>query len=320
MHKFFNDRLIDAQSNNWVDLYIPKGLRPYFKLSRLDRPIGSWLLIIPCWWGVFLSTNVDPILLSGNSLYILITCYIGGLLMRGAGCTWNDITDAGLDAKVLRTKNRPIPAGHVSKTQAFLWLILQCSLALGILVTFNRLAIVLGFISLITVVIYPFAKRFTYWPQFFLGISFNWGILLAYAANSGTLDYFCIGLYISAIAWTIFYDTIYSFQDLEDDKEVGIKYTGILFEANPKRYLSIFIAAIIITAGPVFYFLSNGDLIQIFILTSGIFFFSLHLIIQLSKLDIKNPKDCLETFKSNRTAGLILTGFMIFATLTKLFN
>ena len=320
MHKFFNDRLIDAQSNNWVDLYVPRGLRPYFKLSRLDRPIGSWLLIIPCWWGVFLSTNVDPILLSGNSLYILITCYIGGLLMRGAGCTWNDITDAGLDAKVLRTKNRPIPAGHVSKTQAFLWLILQCSLALGILVTFNRLAIVLGFISLITVVIYPFAKRFTYWPQFFLGISFNWGILLAYAANSGTLDYFCIGLYISAIAWTIFYDTIYSFQDLEDDKEAGIKSTGILFEANPKRYLSIFIAAIIITAGPVFYFLSNGDLIQIFILTSGIFFFSLHLIIQLSKLDIKNPKDCLETFKSNRTAGLILTGFMIFATLTKLFN
>jgi 4-hydroxybenzoate polyprenyltransferase len=320
MHKFFNDRLIDAQSNNWVDLYVPRGLRPYFKLSRLDRPIGSWLLIIPCWWGVFLSTNVDPILLSGNSLYILITCYIGGLLMRGAGCTWNDITDAGLDAKVLRTKNRPIPAGHVSKTQAFLWLILQCSLALGILVTFNRLAIVLGFISLITVVIYPFAKRFTYWPQFFLGISFNWGILLAYAANSGTLDYFCIGLYISAIAWTIFYDTIYSFQDLEDDKEVGIKSTGILFEANPKRYLSIFIAAIIITAGPVFYFLSNGDLIQIFILTSGIFFFSLHLIIQLSKLDIKNPEDCLETFKSNRTAGLILTGFMIFATLTKLFN
>ena len=320
MHKFFNDRLIDAQSNNWVDLYVPRGLRPYFKLSRLDRPIGSWLLIIPCWWGVFLSTNVDPILLSGNSLYILIACYIGGLLMRGAGCTWNDITDAGLDAKVLRTKNRPIPAGHVSKTQAFLWLILQCSLALGILVTFNRLAIVLGFISLITVVIYPFAKRFTYWPQFFLGISFNWGILLAYAANSGTLDYFCIGLYISAIAWTIFYDTIYSFQDLEDDKEVGIKSTGILFEANPKRYLSIFIAAIIITAGPVFYFLSNGDLIQIFILTSGIFFFSLHLIIQLSKLDIKNPEDCLETFKSNRTAGLILTGFMIFATITKLFN
>jgi len=320
MHKFFNDKLIDAQSNNWVDLYVPRGIRPYFKLSRLDRPIGSWLLIIPCWWGVFLSTNVDPILLSGNSLYILITCYIGGLLMRGAGCTWNDITDAGLDAKVLRTKNRPIPAGHVSKTQAFLWLILQCSLALGILVTFNRLAIMLGFISLITVVIYPFAKRFTYWPQFFLGISFNWGILLAYAANSGTLDYFCIGLYISAIAWTIFYDTIYSFQDLEDDKEVGIKSTGILFEANPKRYLSIFIAAIIITAGPVFYFLSNGDLIQIFILTSGIFFFSLHLIIQLSKLDIKNPEDCLETFKSNRTAGLILTGFMIFATLTKLFN
>ena len=318
MHKFFNDSLIDAQSNNWVDLYIPKGLRPYFKLSRLDRPIGSWLLIIPCWWGVFLSTNVNPMLLSGNSLYILIACYIGGLLMRGAGCTWNDITDAKLDAKVFRTKNRPIPAGQVSKSQAFLWLVLQCSLALLILVTFNRLAIILGFLSIVTVIIYPFAKRFTYWPQFFLGISFNWGILLAYAANGGTLDYFSVGLYLSAIAWTIFYDTIYSFQDIEDDKEVGIKSTGILFETNPKRYLAIFIVIIILIAGPTFYFLSNGDRFQIFVLTTGVFFFCLHLTFQLLKLDYRNPKNCLATFKSNRTAGLILTGFMIVATLTKL--
>ncbi len=318
MHKFFNDKLIDAESNNWVDLYIPRGLRPYFKLSRLDRPIGSWLLIIPCWWGVFLSTNVDPMLLSSNSLYILIACFMGGLLMRGAGCTWNDITDAKLDAKVLRTKNRPIPAGHVSKYQAFLWLVMQCSLALGILMTFNRLAIILGFLSLITVVIYPFTKRFTYWPQFFLGISFNWGILLAYAANSGKIDFFCIGLYVSAIAWTIFYDTIYSFQDIEDDKEVGIKSTGILFAEKPK-YLSIFIAIIIMLAGSVFYSLSDGDFVQIYILISGIFFFSLHLTFQLSKLDTRNPKECLDTFKSNRTAGLILTGFMILATLTKLF-
>ena len=320
MHKFFNDKLIDAQSNNWVDLYVPKGIRPFFKLSRLDRPIGSWLLIIPCWWGVFLSTNVDPNLLNTNSLYILVACYIGGLLMRGAGCTWNDITDAKLDAKVIRTKNRPIPAGNVSKSQAFLWLILQCFLAFGILVTFNRLAIILGFLSLITVVIYPFAKRFTYWPQFFLGLSFNWGILLAYAANSGTLDYFCVGLYISAIAWTIFYDTIYSFQDLDDDKDVGIRSTGILFEANPKQYLSMFIAFIITTTGTVFYFLSNGDLIQIFILMSGIFFFSLHLTFQLLKLDIRNRESCLETFKSNRTAGLILTVFMMLATLIKFFS
>ncbi len=319
MHKFFNDKLIDAQSNNWVDLYVPKGVRPFFKLSRLDRPIGSWLLIIPCWWGVFLSTNVDPNLLNGNSLYILVACYIGGLLMRGAGCTWNDITDAKLDAKVLRTKNRPIPAGNVSKSHAFLWLILQCCLAFGILVTFNRLAIILGFLSLITIVIYPFAKRFTYWPQFFLGLSFNWGILLAYAANSGTLDYFCVGLYISAIAWTIFYDTIYSFQDLDDDKEVGIRSTGILFEANPKKYLTIFIVFIILTVGPIFYFLSNDDPIQIFILASGIFFFSLHLTFQILKLDIRNREGCLETFKSNRTAGLILTVFMILATLTKFF-
>jgi len=238
--------------------------------------------------------------------------------MRGAGCTWNDITDAKLDAKVLRTSNRPIPAGHVSKSQAFLWLILQCSLALAILMTFNRLAIILGFLSVITVIVYPFAKRFTYWPQFFLGVSFNWGILLAYAANSGTLDYFCFGFYISAIVWTIFYDTIYSFQDIEDDKKVGIKSTGILFEANPKKYLSIFIGLIIVTVGPVFYFLSNGDFIQIFVLTSGILLFSLHLTFQLLKLDHRNPANCLDTFKSNRTAGLLLTGFLILATFIKI--
>ena len=184
--------------------------------------------------------------------------------------------------------------------------------------TFNRLAIILGLLSIVTVIIHPFAKRFTYWPQFFLGISFNWGILLAYAANGGALDYFSVGLYLSAIAWTIFYDTIYSFQDIEDDKEVGIKSTGILLETNPKRYLAIFIVIIILIPGPTFYFLSSGDRFQIFVLTTGVFFFCLHLTFQLLKLDNKNPKNCLATFKSNRTAGLILTGFMIVATLTKL--
>jgi len=185
-------------------------------------------------------------------------------------------------------------------------------------VTFNRLAIILGFLSIVTVIIYPFAKRFTYWPQFFLGISFNWGILLAYAANGGALDYFSFGLYLSAIAWTIFYDTIYSFQDIEDDKEVGIKSTGILFETNPKRYLAIFIVIIILIAGPTFYFLSNGDLIQISILACGIVLFSSHLTFQLLKLDHRSPVNCLNTFKSNRTAGLMLTGFLILASLIKI--
>ena len=239
MHKFFNDSLIDAQSNNWVDLYIPKGLRPYFKLSRLDRPIGSWLLIIPCWWGVFLSTNVNPMLLSGNSLYILIACYIGGLLMRGAGCTWNDITDAKLDAKVLRTKNWPIPAGQVSKSQAFLWLVLQCSLALLILVTFNRLAIILGFLSILTVIIYHFAKRFTYWPQLFLGITFNYGLILGRTSIENSVTLIPIIFYIGAIFWTLGYDTIYGYQDIKDDEIIGLKSTSIKFKGNAKNFLFI---------------------------------------------------------------------------------
>ncbi len=311
MHKIFDDKLVDAQVNNWVDQYAHRRVKPYLKLSRLDRPIGSWLLIIPCWWGLLLSTNSDMVAFDQASLYIVASCYFGGILMRGAGCTWNDITDSELDAKVSRTKNRPIASGQLSKTQAFSWLMIQCLLALGILLTFNKLAILLGFISILTVLAYPFAKRFTYWPQFFLGISFNWGIILAFAASSNSLTVNALIFYFAGIFWTIFYDTIYSLQDIEDDKKIGIKSTGILFENKTKVILFAFLILISSLISFVFYRVSTENIIHLIILECGVFVFSISLLIQLINLNEKDPKSCLKAFKSNKQAGLILAFFLV---------
>ena len=310
MHKIFDDKLVDANLNNWVDQYIPSRMRPYLKLSRFDRPIGSWLLIIPCWWGLMLSTNNALTPVNLGALYIAIACYFGGLLMRGAGCTWNDITDSGLDAHVSRTMNRPIASGKISNRQAYTWLIIQCLLALGILLTFNKLAILLGFLSIFTVIIYPFAKRFTYWPQFFLGISFNWGILLAFAANNEDITLNTFILYVAGIFWTIFYDTIYSLQDIEDDKKVGIKSTALLFGKNVKKILSVFLLLITFLMSFVFFRISNQDIFHLMILGCGGLVFSLCLLIQLITFNQNDPQSCLRAFKANKSAGLILTFFL----------
>ncbi len=314
MHKIFDDKLVDAKLNNWVDQYAHWRVRPYLKLSRLDRPIGSWLLIIPCWWGLLLSTNNNFVAFDQRTLYIALACYFGGILMRGAGCTWNDITDSELDSKVTRTKNRPIASGQISKTQAIIWLIIQCLLALGILITFNKLAILLGFLSILTVFTYPFAKRFTYWPQFFLGISFNWGILLAFAANSNSLTIQALALYVSGIFWTIFYDTIYSLQDIEDDKRVGIKSTAILFGNKTKVILIFFLILITAIISFVFFSVARQDIVHLIILESGVFSFSICLLIQLIILKENDPKSCLRTFKANKQAGLILAFFLALGT------
>ena len=230
--------------------------------------------------------------------------------MRGAGCTWNDITDSELDAKVARTKNRPIASGQISKTKALTWLMIQCLLALAILITFNKLAILLGFLSILTVLAYPFAKRFTYWPQFFLGISFNWGILLAFAASSNSLTMHALALYVSGIFWTIFYDTIYSLQDIEDDKKVGIKSTGILFGSKTKYILIAFLLLVTSIISFVFFRVAAQDIIHLMILECGAFAFSVCLLIQLISLNENDPKSCLRAFKANKLAGLVLAVFL----------
>ena len=188
-------KVADAVSGNWVDSLAPEASRPFLRLSRADRPIGTWLLLLPCWWGLTLAMLSD-----GNSswhdLWIFIGCGCGAWLMRGAGCTWNDITDRNIDAAVARTRSRPLPSGQVTVRAALIWMALQTAIAFAILLTFNQAAIGLGVLALLPAAIYPFAKRFTWWPQVFLGLAFNWGALLAWTAHSGSLAiprFFCMG-------------------------------------------------------------------------------------------------------------------------------
>ena len=232
-----SEQLEDANKSNWVDSSCPSWSKPFLKLSRLDRPVGAWLLLIPCFWGLGLALVSKPESITLSDLWIVIGCIMGSILMRGAGCTWNDINDKNIDAHVKRTRNRPIPSGQISIKQATIWMLIQMAFAFLILLTFNKFAIVLGISSLIPVMFYPFAKRLTWWPQLFLGIAFNWGILLAYVANSQELKLSAISLYISGIFWTLFYDTIYAHQDTEDDLLVGVKSTALLFGKNTKTWL-----------------------------------------------------------------------------------
>ncbi|MEM7614490.1 MAG: 4-hydroxybenzoate octaprenyltransferase, partial [Pseudomonadota bacterium] len=224
-----SERVADALAENWVDRYAPAGARPYLRLSRADRPIGTWLLLFPCWWGLSLALAGTPGAASLGDLWIAVGCAMGAFLMRGAGCTWNDLADEEIDAAVARTRSRPLPAGQVTRRNAIIWMCAQALLAFAILLTFNLYTIILACSSLVFVAIYPFAKRFTWWPQVFLGLAFNWGALVGWAAHTGGLSAPPVLLYLAGIAWTLFYDTIYAHQDKEDDALIGVKSTARLF-------------------------------------------------------------------------------------------
>jgi 4-hydroxybenzoate polyprenyltransferase len=305
----------DAVRGNWVDRYAPRWSRPYLRLSRADRPIGSWLLALPCWWGVLLAAAASSP--RWFDLWIIAGSGLGAVLMRGAGCTWNDITDRDIDAAVARTRSRPIPSGQVSVPQALIWLILQCLVALAILLTFNTAAIALGIAALIPVAIYPFAKRFTWWPQVFLGIAFNWGALLAWVAHTGSLSLAPVLLYLSGIAWTLFYDTIYAHQDTEDDALIGVKSTARLFGDNSKAWLRGFlVASVLLMAGAVITALpADAGILAMVIAIAGAWGFGWHMVWQLGRLDTANPENCLRLFRANRDAGLIVALFFALAAL-----
>ncbi|GAA3861404.1 4-hydroxybenzoate octaprenyltransferase [Celeribacter arenosi] len=307
------DAVSDAVAGNWVDNRAPAWTRPYLRLSRADRPIGWWLLLLPCWWGALLATAQTGDL-SARTFWILFGCWIGAILMRGAGCTWNDITDRDFDAAVARTKSRPIPSGQVTTRQAAIWMVLQCLIAFAILLTFGKLAIGLGILSLLPVAIYPFAKRFTWWPQVFLGIAFNWGALLAYAAVAGELTIAPVFLYLAGIAWTLFYDTIYAHQDTEDDALIGVKSTARLFGAQTGRWLKRFlIMTVIFFAAAVIEALAERSLAALLVGLCGAWALGVHLLWQLTKLDIESPETCLRLFRSNRDAGLLAALFLAIA-------
>ncbi len=305
----------DAPPGNWVDRFAPAATRPYLRLSRADRPIGTWLLLIPCLWGLALAAMADGFRLS--DMWLVVACGAGAFLMRGAGCTWNDITDRHIDAKVARTRSRPLPSGQVTLRGALVWMGAQAALAACILATFNRLAIGLGLASLVLVTVYPFAKRFTWWPQVFLGLAFNWGALLVYAAHSGTLNQAALWLYASGVAWTLYYDTIYAHQDREDDALIGVKSTARLFGANSRPWLWRFIAATVVLMGVAVTQVAAREINLAATGTAllGVWAFGWHMTLQMRRLDVDDPAACLVAFRSNRDAGLIPALFLAAAAL-----
>src|SRR5690349_6253597 len=239
-------RVADS-TGNWVDTLAPQWSRPYLRLARLDRPIGSWLLLMPCWWSAALAAGMAR---HTTSLLLYIVLFlVGAFAMRGAGCTWNDITDRDLDARVERTRSRPIPAGQVSVAQALVFLVLQALVGLAVLLQFNGFAIGTGIASLAIVAVYPFMKRITWWPQIVLGLAFSWGALMGWAAAFGRLDWPALVLYAGSISWVIAYDTIYAHQDREDDALLGLKSTARLFGERTKPMLIAFFAAAVVLIG-----------------------------------------------------------------------
>src|SRR4051794_13173259 len=291
-------RVADA-TDNWVDRHAPPWSRPYLRLSRLDRPIGSWLLLMPCWWSAALAAGVAH---DAVHLPLTLTLFlIGAFAMRGAGCTWNDITDRDLDAQVERTRSRPIPAGQVSVAQAAGFLVLQALVGLAVLLQSNRFAVGCGVASLVIVAVYPFMKRVTYWPQIVLGLAFSWGALMGFAVTFGRIDATALVLYAGSIAWVIGYDTIYAHQDAEDDALIGIKSTALLLGARTRPALVVFYGLAVALIGMALALAGAGWMAWL-----GLAAFAAHLVWQISRLEIGDPALCLRIFKSNRDAGLLL--------------
>jgi 4-hydroxybenzoate polyprenyltransferase len=307
-------RVSDAPAGNWVDRFAPIATRPYLRLSRADRPIGTWLLYIPCLWGIALAAQSGGF--RGWDLWLALSCAVGAFLMRGAGCTWNDITDRDIDAAVARTRSRPLPSGQVTVRRAVIWMGVQALIAGLILLSYNSLAITLGVASVGLVVIYPFAKRFTWWPQLFLGLAFNWGVLLAFAAHQGQVGWPAVLLYLSGIVWTLYYDTIYAHQDTEDDALIGVKSTARLFGTRSRLWLrgfvvgtvSLMAAAIVLAMVP-----TGRSLTSILVALVGVWAFGWHMALQLTRLNTDDPASCLKIFRENRNAGLVPALFLAIA-------
>lgn len=305
-------QVADAVKDNWVDRLAPAASRPYLRLSRADRPIGTWLLYIPCIWGVLLATLHD-----GNlqlwDFWLITASGAGAWLMRGAGCTWNDITDRHFDAQVARTRSRPIPSGQVTVRGAVLWMAAQALIAFGILLTFGPITVMIGVASLGFVAIYPFAKRFTWWPQVFLGLAFNWGALLGWVAHTGKLEWPAVALYMSGIAWTLFYDTIYAHQDTEDDALIGVKSTARLFGDHSPRWLWLFLGLAVGLMGLAVWAANTSHQLALWASLMGPLSFGLHMIWQLRRLNINHSGTLLILFRSNRETGLLPVLFFAIA-------
>lgn len=294
-------RPADANALSWVDR-TPERARPCLRLMRLDRPIGAWLLFWPCAFGLILGAIANERQFAGwRDLYLLVLFGIGSVVMRGAGCTYNDIVDREIDAKVARTLGRPIPSGAVRVGDAWLFLGGQCLVGLLILVQFNRFAILLGASSLLLIALYPFMKRMTWWPQAWLGLTFNWGALVGFAAQTGTVDAADAMLYVGLAFWTLGYDTIYASQDAEDDALIGVKSTALYFGVRVREWVLAFYViafALILGAG----FAEHAGWPFAFLMLGA----GAHLLWQFHMLVINDPQRCLKIFRANRDTGALI--------------
>ncbi|WP_026868365.1 4-hydroxybenzoate octaprenyltransferase [Inquilinus limosus] len=294
------DTASDIRAESWLIRWAPPGVRPYLTLARLDRPIGTWLLLYPCWWGLAMPPR--PAGFGWIDLWYGVLFGVGALVMRGAGCTVNDILDRDFDARVARTRTRPIPSGAVSPTQAVLFLIAQLLLGFLVLIQFNSTTVGLGIASLVLVFTYPLMKRITWWPQAFLGLAFNWGALVGWTAVAGELALPSLLLYAAGICWTLGYDTIYALQDIEDDARIGIKSTARLFGGATRRWVAGFYALTVLGIGAAGLSAGLEPLPFLLLLAAG----AAQLAWQVAMLAADRPADCLVKFKSNRWFGLLV--------------
>jgi 4-hydroxybenzoate polyprenyltransferase len=294
----------DAGARNLVDRFVPAPLVPYFRLARADRPIGFFLLALPCFWSASLAARSldEPY----PDLWLLFLFALGAVVMRAAGCTYNDLVDRDIDAKVARTRSRPLPSGAITPRAATFFMLALCLVGLLVLLSFNATTIWLGLGVIPIVALYPFVKRFSHWPQAVLGLAFNWGALLGWTAVLGRLDWPAVVLYAGAVLWTIGYDTIYAHQDREDDDLIGLKSTALKFGRATKPWLALLyaLAWLAITAAGLMAQAGTAFLLVMLAAAAQLGW-------QVATLDIDNPDNCLRRFRSNRDFGFIVLGAIL---------
>ena len=300
----------DAVRRSFVEV-LPTKFQPFARMARLDRPIGWWLLLLPCWWSEAIAARLAG---APPSLFVLILFLIGAVAMRGAGSTWNDITDQDLDAKVARTRSRPLPSGQITTKQAFIWLGLQGLVGLLVLLQFNGFTMLMGALSLLPVLVYPFMKRFTNHPQLVLGLAFAWGAMMGFAVHLGAVPLAGCLLYAGAISWVVGYDTIYALQDIEDDVLAGIGSTARAYGAHVRGFIAAMFTATLVLVGLALKLAAAGWAGWL-----GLTAFAGHLGWQVVVLDRQNPIQALALFRANRDAGLLLfAGLALDAILARL--
>ena len=297
----------DIPADHWIDRHVPAWGRPYLRLMRLDRPIGTWLLVLPCWWSVVLAGGERE-----STLGLMLLFGIGALVMRGAGCAYNDIVDRDIDAQVARTTVRPLPSGALAQRRAAAFLALLLLAGLVVLVQLNAFAIGLGAVSLLLVLGYPFMKRITFWPQIYLGLTFNWGALLGWAAVTGGLEAPAVALYGAGLFWTLGYDTIYAHQDKEDDMRIGVKSSALALAERTRPAVAVFYALTVALTALAGLLAGLGEGFW-----GGMGLAAVHLAWQVATLDINASADCLAKFRSNRWYGVLVLGAIVAGVMTR---